>query len=106
MKTYLVRWKCDNDDDEKIIGMIKAKDLLDLWMSVDEVYNPHEMQYLVVKGEGGVLFSRLHDNHLTTTDNFMEQRTFEPQWKTFVDLAGGERLFDDMYKKWYSVTQG
>jgi len=102
MKAYLVRWKCDNEEGEKIIGMVKARDLLDLWMSVDEIFNPHEMQYLVVTGEGGVL---LHNGELTTTDNFMEQRTFEPRWRTFVDLAGGERLFEDMYKKWYSVEQ-
>jgi hypothetical protein len=94
--------KCDNDDDEKIIGMVKARDLLDLWMSVDEVFNPHEMQYLSVKGEGGIL---LHDGELLTTENFLEQRTVEggPRWKTFVELAGGERLFHSMYKKWHAV---
>lgn len=100
MKTYLVRLKCDSDEDEQIIGMVKAKDLLDLWMAIDQVFNPHEMQYLAVSGEGGVL---RHDKELFTTDNFMEQRTHKPNWRTFVDLAGGERLFNDMYKKWHAV---
>lgn len=101
MKTYLVRWKCDDDEGEQIVGLVRARDLLDLWMSMDEVHNPHEMQYLVVTGEGGVL---LHGKELLTTDNFMEQQTHEPQWKTFVELAGGERLFLSMYHKWYSVN--
>lgn len=102
MKTYLVRWMCKDGESEQIVGMVKAKDLLDLWMSVDEIFNPHEMQYLAVKGDGGVL---LHNGELTTTDNFMEHRTFQPRWRTFVDLAGGERLFGDMYKKWHAVEQ-
>ncbi len=104
MKNYLVRWKETEQkpDDEKLIGMIKARDLLDLWMSMDEVMNPHEAQYLSVKGEGGVI---MYGSELMTTSNITEQRDVEggPQWKTFVELAGGERLFESMYKKWHSV---
>jgi hypothetical protein len=105
MKTYLVRWKCDGEADEKIVGMIKARDLSDLWMSVDHVYNPHEMQYFIVKGEGGVLLSGVHDGELITTENFINQQVNNkhPGWQTFVELAGGERLFDAMYRKWHSL---
>lgn len=105
MKAYLVRQIGKEGDDKKIVGIVKAKTLFDLWMAVEEVFNPHELQYMVVAGTGGVL---LKDGEVLSTGGFLEQQFDNQkhpfhQWKTFVELAGGERFFSAMFEKWYSV---
>ena len=105
MKTYVVRVKgLAGWDDQKIVGIVRVKDLEGLFELMDEFANPHDFEYHRVVGEcasitldsagpllGDGVCQELPDE---------EDGTKSPKWKTFLEMCGGEEQFKAHWNKW------
>lgn len=110
MKTYLIREHGDNSG--ALVGSAVVFDARDLWLTMDEFANPHEYEYLRIRGtcffcNVGYGWQQNEAVHIQVPHTDEEREEFgddEPgmgKWKTIVDLCGGQEKFDKMYTDIY-----
>lgn len=104
MKTYLVRVRgLAGLDYQKIVGMVRASGPMNLWEVMDEFDNPHDYEFLLMRGECACVFI---DGSPLLGDGTCGQLPDEEdiakskRWQTIIEMCGGEDKFKAMYAEW------
>lgn len=117
MKTYLIRMIGDNSGN--IAGIASVCNVAELFDTVDEYMNPHDLEYLRVTGHSVCL--AIDKQNLWINEHVSDQRPptdFDlgdwqdgdekffhrgKKWKTLVQLCGGEAKYWEMHEQVYGV---
>jgi hypothetical protein len=103
MHTYLVRVRgLAGLEYQNIVGIVRASGPMNLWEVMDEFDNPHDYEFLRLRGECACVFIGSTSSPLlgeSTCEQLPDEEDIakSKRWQTIIEMVGGKEKFIELY---------